>query len=100
MVVATRDHPERTLYGFFQKGDFLRFREMSVAWRVPERFAALMRASTAQFVVTARNLAVWSDYRGVDPETDRNAGIESDSPDEFQTFGPTSQLIFRLNVGF
>jgi TonB-linked SusC/RagA family outer membrane protein len=100
MVVATRDHPERTLYGFFQKGDFLRFREMSVSYRVPERFAAAMRASTAQFVVTARNLAVWSDYRGVDPETDRLAGTSDDGPDEFQTFGPTSQLIFRLNVGF
>jgi hypothetical protein len=100
MVVATRDHPQRTLYGFFQKGDFLRFREMSVSYRVPERFAGAMRASTAQFVVTARNLAVWSDYRGVDPETDRLAGTSDDGPDEFQTFGPTSQLIFRLNVGF
>jgi TonB-linked SusC/RagA family outer membrane protein len=100
MVVATRDHPQRTLYGFFQKGDFLRFREMSVLYRVPERFASLMRASTAQFVVTARNLAVWSEYRGVDPETDRLAGTVGDGPDEFQTFGPTTQLIFRLNVGF
>lgn len=100
MVVATRDHPQRTLAGFFQKGDFLRFREASVAWRVPERFAAAMRASNAQFVVTARNLAVWSEYRGVDPETDRLAGTSDDGPDEFQTFGPQTQLIVRLNVGF
>ena len=100
MVVATRDHPERTLYGFLQKGDFLRFREMSIAYRVPQRFASAMRASSAQFVVTARNLAVWSEYRGVDPETDRLAGTSSDVPDEFQTFAPPSQLVFRFNVGF
>lgn len=100
MVVATRDHPQRTLAGFFQKGDFLRWRELSVSYRVPERFAAAMRASTAQFVVSARNLAVWSEYRGVDPETDRLAGTSDDGPDEFQTFGPTSQIVFRLNVGF
>jgi hypothetical protein len=100
MVVATRDHPQRTLYGFLQKGDFLRFREMSILYRVPERFAAAMRASSAQFVITARNLALWSEYRGVDPETDRLAGTASDFPDEFQTFAPPSQLIFRLNVGF
>jgi hypothetical protein len=100
MVVATRDHPQRTLAGFFQKGDFLRFREMSMSVRAPERWAAMMRASSAQFVLTARNLAVWSDYRGVDPETDRLAGASDDRPDEFQTFGPTSTLIFRVNLGF
>jgi TonB-linked SusC/RagA family outer membrane protein len=100
MVVATRDHPQRTLAGFFQKGDFLRFREASLVFRVPERFAGAMRASNAQFVVTARNLAVWSEYRGVDPETDRLAGTSDDGPDEFQTFGPQTSLIFRLNVGF
>lgn len=100
MVVATRDHPTRTVAGFIQKGDFLRFREMSVSLRAPERWAAMMRASSAQFVVTARNLGVWSDYRGVDPETDRLAGESNDRPDEFQTFGPTSSLIFRVNLGF
>jgi hypothetical protein len=100
MVVATRDHPARTVAGFIQKGDFLRFREMSVALRAPERWAAMMRAASAQFVVTARNIAVWTDYRGVDPETDRLAGESNDRPDEFQTFGPTSSLIFRVNLGF
>ena len=104
MVVATRDHPTRTVAGFIQKGDFLRFREMSVSLRAPERWAAMMRASSAQFVLTARNLAVWSGYRGVDPETDRLAGESTangtERPDEFQTFGPTSSLIFRVNLGF
>jgi hypothetical protein len=60
----------------------------------------MMRAASAQFVRTARNIAVWTDYRGVDPETDRQAGPSSDFPDEFQTFGPTSSLIFRVNLGF
>ena len=100
MVVALRDHPQRSLAGFMQKGDFLRFREMSVSLRAPDRWAAMMRAASAQFVVTARNLAVWSDYRGVDPETDRFAGPSSEAPEEFQTFGPTSQVVFRVNVGF
>ena len=40
----------------------------------------MMRAASAQFVVTARNLAVWSTYRGVDPETDRFAGPSSRPP--------------------
>jgi outer membrane receptor protein involved in Fe transport len=100
MVVATRDHPAASLAGFIQKGDFLRFREASLSLRAPDRWAALMRASSATFVVTARNLAVWTDYRGVDPETDRLAGESDDRPDEFQTFGPTSSLIFRVNLGF
>jgi TonB-linked SusC/RagA family outer membrane protein len=100
MVVATRDHPSKTVAGFIQKGDFLRFRELSLSLRAPERWAAMMRASNAQFVVTARNLAVWTDYRGIDPEIDRQAGDSGDTPDEFQTFGPTSSLVFRINLGF
>src|SRR5688500_16275434 len=98
MVVATRDHPTRTVAGFIQKGDFLRFREMSGSLRAPDRWAATMRGSSPQFVVTPRNLVVWSDYRGVDPAADRLAGESNDRPDEFQTFGPTSSLIFRVNL--
>jgi hypothetical protein len=43
---------------------------------------------------------VWTDYRGIDPEIDRLAGESGDATDEFQTFGPTSSLVFRINLGF
>jgi len=101
MVVATRDHPTRSLAGFLQKGDFVRFRELSATFALPQSW--LSRVGGVQNVslnLSARNLAVWTDYRGVDPETDRDAGSSDDTPDEFQTVGPPSYFILRVNVGF
>jgi TonB-linked SusC/RagA family outer membrane protein len=100
MVVATRDHPSRTLDGFLQKGDFVRLRELGATYQLPATWATLARARTASVTVTARNLGRWTRYRGVDPETDRLASQDSDAPDEFQTIGPPSYFVFRVNFGF
>ncbi|HET6680797.1 MAG TPA: SusC/RagA family TonB-linked outer membrane protein [Gemmatimonadaceae bacterium] len=99
MVAATREHPSRTLDGFFQDGDFLKLREVTAAFSLPNNWASMMKARSAQLVFTARQLAVWTDYRGVDPETEFN-GTASDAPSEFQTLGPPSYFILRVNLGF
>ena len=100
MVVATRDHPSKTLAGFFQKGDFVRLREVSVRYDIPEQLLNHLRGvRTLSFNVSARNIARWTQYRGVDPETDFT-NLTGDSPSEFQTIGPPSYLVFRVNAGF
>jgi hypothetical protein len=54
----------------------------------------------------ARNLHLWTKYRGIDPEIDRLAGTApgatgSNAPgEEFQTLGIPSYFTFRLNIGF
>jgi hypothetical protein len=100
MVVATLNHPARTLDGFLQKGDFLKWREASATLTVPERFAARARAKSMSLTFTARQLGVLTKYRGVDPETDFTASEGEDTPSEFQTIGPPSYFILRLNIGF
>jgi TonB-linked SusC/RagA family outer membrane protein len=100
MVVATRDHPARTLDGFFQDGSFIKLREVSLQYSFAPSLAQRLRARSLSFVATARNVAKWTDYRGVDPESDFVATTGSDSPSEFQTIAPPSYLIFRFNVGF
>jgi TonB-linked SusC/RagA family outer membrane protein len=100
MVVATLNHPSKTLAGFFQKGDFVKWREVSATWSVPERFAAMMRARSVALTFSARNLGVLTKYRGVDPETDFTASEGGDTPSDFQTIGPPTYFIVRLNLGF
>jgi hypothetical protein len=101
MVVANRDHPSRTLDGFFQPGEFVRFRELSAVYNLSNDLASrLFRARGASIVATARNLKFWTDYRGVDPETEFNATTGSDAPSEFQTLGPPTFWIFRVNLNF
>jgi TonB-linked SusC/RagA family outer membrane protein len=100
MVVATRDHPSRTLDGFFQDGSFVKLREISLQYSFSPSFANRLRARSLSVVATARNVATWTDYRGVDPESDFVATTGSDAPSEFQTIAPPSFLILRLNLGF
>lgn len=101
MVVATRDHPARTLDGFFQPGWFWRLREVTATYTIPERLAGRwLRSRSASVNFAARNLWKYTKYRGIDPEIDRTAGDGGDFPDEFQTVGIPSYFILRLSLGF
>jgi hypothetical protein len=105
MVVATTQHPSRTLDGFFQPGAFVRFRELTATYSLPERLAGrYLRARSASLNFAARNLKLWTDYRGLDPDNDRLASStvagQNGPPEEFQTLGVPTYFIFRLNLGF
>ncbi|MGH7712982.1 MAG: hypothetical protein ACREOG_16950, partial [Gemmatimonadaceae bacterium] len=101
MVIAALEHPARTNAGYFQKGDYVRFRELSLQYSLSNDLAAkLLRARSANIVASARNLKLWTDYRGTDPESDFQATVDNDVPSEFQTLGPPSYFIVRLNVVF
>lgn len=105
MVVATLDHPARTLDGFFQTADFVRWRELTATVTLPQELATRLRSRSASLNFAARNLHLWTKYRGLDPEIDRLAGETStngaNAPgDEFQTLGNPTYFTFRLNLGF
>ena len=100
-ALALLSHPEATPSGFIQKGDFVRLREISATYSLPETLLGSIRGvRSASVNLSARNLAVWTDYRGVDPESFRGAGSSVDTGDDFQGLGPPSYFILRLNVGF
>lgn len=99
MVVATRDHPSRTLDGFFQPGAFTRLREITAQYNLPASWAARLAGSrSVGLVFSARNVGLWTKYRGVDPESDFVATTGSDVPSEFQTIAPPSYFIVRVNI--
>jgi TonB-linked SusC/RagA family outer membrane protein len=102
MVVATRNDPSATLDGFFQPGAFVKLREVALTYTMPPNLASrLMRASSASVTLSARNVAKWTKYRGVDPENDFTAAnANSNNPSDFQTFGPPTYYIVRVNLGF
>ena len=100
MVVATLNDPSKTLDGFFQPGAFIKLREVSATYTFTDRVARLARAQGASLTFTARNLGVKTNYRGPDPETDRLASVDSDSPDDFQTIAPPSYFVLRFNIRY
>jgi TonB-linked SusC/RagA family outer membrane protein len=102
MVVATRDDPSKTLDGFFQPASFVRWREFTATWTLPDVWAGkYLRSRSASINFAARNLHLWTKYRGIDPEIDRLAGDSPNAPgEEFQTLGIPTYYTLRFNLGF
>ena len=97
-VVAARVHESRTLDGFMEKADYLRFRELSLTATAPERWAArFVRARSLSATLAARNLGFITDYTGMDPEANYGQG---DIQNAGYTQPPQSYFTLRLNVGF
>ncbi|MGQ0764814.1 MAG: SusC/RagA family TonB-linked outer membrane protein [Gemmatimonadota bacterium] len=98
-TVMVREHPSRSVSGFFEDGDFLRFRELSLTFNAPEQWASrLFRGRSIVATLAARNVGmIWTRYTGVDPEA---FGTTGDAPSSFQAFGPPTYFSFRVNLGF
>jgi hypothetical protein len=98
-TVAVREHPSRTVAGFFEEGDFIRFREASMTLTPPEEWASrFLRGRSIVATFAVRNLGIlWTKYSGVDPEA---FGTTGDAPSSFQAFAPPTYFSFRLTLGF
>jgi len=98
-TVMVREHASRSVAGFLEDGDFVRFREMSLSYTAPEQFVGrYLRARSLIATAAVRNIGtIWTKYTGVDPEA---FGTTGDAPSSFQAFAPPTFLAFRLNLGF
>jgi TonB-dependent starch-binding outer membrane protein SusC len=56
----------QTLY--VEKADFVKLRDVSLTFTLPDRFARRGRMQAASIALSGRNLAMWTDYTGLDPE--------------------------------
>lgn len=101
MVAAALEHPARTNAGYFQPGEYVRFRELSAQYSFSPAVARTwFRSQSASVVLSGRNLARWTNYRGTDPESDFQATVDNDVPSEFQTLGPPTYFVMRFNLVF
>ena len=80
---------------WIQKADFLKLREVSVTVDLPSSWAQAARASAASFVLSGRNLAIWSDYEGSDPEVNSYGGRSFNRIDAYAL-----PMVRRLSAGF
>jgi len=96
-VVALKDHPARTQWGFFEPADALRWRELAITYELPTVLARAMHAGRMTLTASGRNLKRWTKYSGLDPESGYiDAGLQTD----FQTQPPGTYWILRLNASF
>lgn len=55
--------------GYFEDADYLKLRELAIAFDVPERIASTLGARAATIMFGGRDLATWTRYSGADPES-------------------------------
>ncbi len=85
-------------FGFVEKADFGKWREFSVTLRTPRGVATRVRQLEGlSLTLAGRNLATWTSYPGLDPETVEGGGNVNFSQSEFNTQPPVRYLMIRLN---
>ncbi|MDO8501066.1 MAG: SusC/RagA family TonB-linked outer membrane protein [Gemmatimonadaceae bacterium] len=59
---------------WIQKADFTKLRELSLTYDLPETLMRRFGGRGASITVSGRNLKLWSDYEGADPEVNTYGG--------------------------
>ena len=87
------------LGSYWEKGDFVRLREVSATYELPKSVASLMRARTALLVASGRNLWIWTkEFSGADPESQTQA--QDATPYSFVQQAQPRQFLFRVNLSY
>jgi TonB-dependent starch-binding outer membrane protein SusC len=86
-----------TAFGFIEKADFVKLRELGITYFAPDAIARALRVSRASFTVTGRNLWKKTGYTGIDPELNGNG--QNDLAIDFLTQPPVTSWTFRVNLG-
>lgn len=68
--------------GYIEDASFTKWRELSIALGVPQRYVSRYGFSGATLTLAGRNLKTWTKYTGLDPEINENGGFNF-STDEF-----------------
>jgi TonB-linked SusC/RagA family outer membrane protein len=61
-------------YIWIQKADFTKLREVSLTYDAPASLTRFIGGRGASLTLSGRNLAIWSDYPGADPEVSSYGG--------------------------
>ncbi|MBT8336529.1 MAG: SusC/RagA family TonB-linked outer membrane protein [Gemmatimonadetes bacterium] len=85
--------------GFIEDASFTRLRELGATFFLPEEWAARFGASRATFTATGRNLLIFTDYTGADPEVN-GTGNSNFRIRDFLTQPPVRTFVFRVNLNF
>jgi TonB-linked SusC/RagA family outer membrane protein len=97
-TIALRETQVQSLAGYIEDASFVRLREVAVVLTAPDAWARRFRSRAVSVQLSARNLGLWTDYTGIDPESNYN--LLTDVPQDFQTAAPARTYTIRFNLGF
>jgi hypothetical protein len=88
-------------YHLIQDASFTRFRELSLTYTLPRSLASRINSSNASVTIAGRNLALWTDYPGLEPEASFNSGTRGVYGQWEQNVLPqTRSVVATFNLSF
>jgi TonB-dependent starch-binding outer membrane protein SusC len=85
---------------YLEKADFIRLNEISLSYQLPDKVAGkIMGAHSASLSVSGRNVALWSNYSGFNPDVQNELDALAGRADFF-TLPPPRRVGLRLDLTF
>lgn len=82
------------------KSDFIKIRNATIAYNLPQKILGRVKMSTARIYVTGQNFAMITDYPGPDPEVSSNGNGSSNFGVDRNTVANARTFIIGLNLSF
>ncbi len=92
-------HHQGSRVGFVHGADFVRLREVAVTLQAPASWTRRLGGAGVDLTFAGRNLALWTEYPGLDPETSGAGSSLFDVVDLF-VHSPVRSLTTRIDVRF
>jgi TonB-linked SusC/RagA family outer membrane protein len=89
-------------YHLIRDASFTRFRELSLTYTLPTGLARAARATGASFTIAGRNLGLWTDYTGLEPEASFNGGTRGGQYGQWEqnVLPQLRQFVTTVNLTF
>lgn len=82
------------------KGDFVKLKNVSLAYDLPKNFIGKAHISSARFYISGQNLAIKTKYPGPDPEVSSNGNGNNSQGVDRNTIGNARTFTLGVNIGF
>lgn len=83
-----------------EKADFIKIRNISVGYSLPESLTARLKLSRVRFYAAVQNAFVFTKYTGFDPEISTNNNSSGTPSVDFHSPPMARSFSFGLNIGF
>lgn len=86
---------------YMQNGSYVKLREITLNYDAPEAWAKKVPgARSLRFNVSGRNLMMWTDYWGFDPEFNNFGNVNFNRFIDLAPFPPSRQFFLSVDLGF
>jgi TonB-linked SusC/RagA family outer membrane protein len=86
---------------YIQDGSYVKLREITLSYQVPNQYAQRwLKGRDMRLSLSGRNLKMWSDYWGVDPEVNNFGNANVARQVDLAPFPPTKSWFFSVDVSY